>query len=164
MRLEGEGMEEDLTALALEDFFRLAVERGGLDLDEVTAKLKPEIADTLRQIAGFSFAEPQTRGEHGLEVTRGGASSSPVGSMGTKGIPAPGLCSVCGRLNQRSDRFCRSCGRKLNRPVRPLTVRDLVAEGRLSPEQAEEVESTLLFYQSNYTAGTRYSVYGCRCD
>ena len=150
--------------MAPEEFFRLAVERGGLDLVEVSVKLKPEVADTLRLIAASSFAESQTRGEIGPGVTRGEAGSLPVRSIGTKGIPAPGKCSACGRLSQRSERFCRNCRRELTEPELPLTIGDLVAEGRLSPEQAEEVESMLIFYQSSYMAGTRYSVYGDRGD
>ncbi len=153
-------MEEDLTALAPEAFFRLAVERGGLDLDEVIEGLKPEIADTLRLIAGSSHAGLYAPGERDLEVTRGRAGSSPTRSAGTKAISTPGACPACGRLNKHSDRYCRSCGRELSEAARPFTVEDLVADGRLSPEQAEEVENTLQFYQSNYTAGTRYSVFG----
>jgi hypothetical protein len=155
-------MEQDLAALAPEDFFRLAVERGGLDLYEVVEGLEPEVADTLWLVAGQVPQESQTRGERGLEVTRRGPDTLSTRAVGMKAIQAPNECPACGHQGQQNDRFCRNCGRELLETARPVTVESMVAAGRLSAEQAEKVRSTLRFYQSNYTAGTRYSVYGYR--
>ena len=153
-------MEEDLAALAPDAFFRLAVERGGLDLDEVVQGLKPEIADTLRLIAGGVPEAPQRRGGSRPEESRGLRSPTPRRSTGRKNLSTARVCPACGHEDQRPTRFCVKCGWDLREFTPPVTLDGLVAEGRLTPEQAAEVETALLFHQSHYTAGTRYSVFG----
>jgi hypothetical protein len=153
-------MEEDLTTLAPDAFFRLAVERGGLNLDEVVEGLKPEIADTLRRIASPVPEEPRTRGGSRPGMAGGLRAPTPRQSTGWKDLSTAGVCPACGFLNQRPERYCGNCGRDLQESAPPVTLAGLVAEGRLTPEQAAEVETTLLSYQSHYTAGTRYSVFG----
>ena len=49
-------MPEELTNLPPDEFFRLAVARGGLDLDEVAQELSPEVADALRSHRRFASA------------------------------------------------------------------------------------------------------------
>lgn len=139
-------MPEQLTDLPPEEFLQLAVARGGLDLDALAQGLGPEAARALFQIATSGPEEPVTR------------------SISRSAPPAPrpqATCSACGRINQLGDRFCRSCGRPLE-PSRPgpVTLDDLVEQGLLTPEQADEARAKLTFLQSHYTAGTRYSVFG----
>ena len=91
-------------------------------------------------------------------------------SMSKEGVtrsaePPPGrterVCPACGRLNQPGDNFCRTCGRPLAQPkLAPVTLDELVEQGRLTPEQADEARAKLAFLQSDYTAGTRYSIFG----
>jgi hypothetical protein len=71
------------------------------------------------------------------------------------------VCPACGRLNQPGDNYCRACGRPLARAASPpATLASLVARGHLSPEQAQAALDALAYLQSEYTAGTRYSVFG----
>jgi hypothetical protein len=137
-------MPEELTNLPPEEFLQLAVARGGLGLDALAQGLSPEAARALFQIAASGPEEPVTRG-----ITR----SAPTAPR------AQATCSACGRVNQPDDRFCRACGRPLAQP-QPTTLDDLVKQGHLTPEQADEARAKLAFLQSNYTAGTRYSVFG----
>ena len=153
-------MEEDLATLAPDAFFRLAVERGGLDLDEVVEGLKPEIAETLRLIASPVPEKPQSRGGSSLEVSRGVHGPTARRSTDRKDLSTARVCPACGLDNQRSARYCGNCGRVMEESTPPITLEGLVAEGRLTPEQAVEVETTLLFHRSHYAAGTRYSVFG----
>ena len=146
-------MTEDLTAQPPETFLRLAVELGGLDLEEVVQDLSPEAADALRRIAAPTPAGPATRGELGRSLA---SLLKPK-----KGEPPPGpICPSCGHVNQSRDRFCRNCGRPLAKPAPAITLQGTVDEGRLSPEQAQEAEDRIALYLSHYTAGTRYSVFG----
>lgn len=142
-------MSKDLTTLPPEDFLRLAVNRGGLDLDAVAEGLSPEAADALRRIAAPIPPPP------GSTVR-----SASVRSIKSDPAPARLKCPACGRLNRPRDRFCRRCGQQLDTPAPPVTLDDLVVQGRLTPEQAQELQSFILFHQSHYTAGTRYSVFG----
>jgi hypothetical protein len=137
-------MSEELTNLPPEQFLQLAVARGGLDLDALAQGLGPDAARALFQIATSGREEPATR-----SITRSVS-------------PAPrsqATCTACGRVNQPGDRFCRTCGRPLE-PAKPITLDDLVRQGLLSQEQADEARAKLTFLQSHYTAGTRYSVFG----
>jgi len=143
-------MPDDLTALPPEDFVRLAVARGGLDLDEVAGELSPAAAEVLRLIA--APAPPPTRGQS--------RSPEPMRSLDRGGFPPlpplPG-CDACGYTGRLGDRFCRQCGRPLGAPI---TLDDLVAHGQLTTEQARELRDVILHHQSHYLAGTRYSVFG----
>lgn len=146
-------MAEELTKLPPETFFRMATERGGLDLEDVIQDLSPQAADALRHIAASS-PPPTTapRSKDWPDATRSAAPPPPRPER---------ICSACGRLNQPRDNFCRTCGRPLDPPKpAPVTLDDLVKQGRLTAQQADEVRVKLDFLQSNYTAGTRYSVFG----
>ncbi len=167
---EEDMVSEDLTTLPPEDFFRLAVERGGLDLNEVAEGLSPEAAEALRLIAA-----PLQGGAMRSAPTHD-ATCSALPSEMTRSTPRhlPGppsqprlhpfaqfrQCLACGRANQPRDRFCRNCGRPLESVMPAVTLEDLVAQGRLAPEQAQELRETILSHQRYYTAGTRYGVFG----
>jgi hypothetical protein len=168
-------MTEDLSTLPPETFFRIAVERGGLDLEEVLAGLSPEAADALRHIAAPATPSPPsssrgaTRSASALEAGPPAIpdlqSESERSLRGSPDIPRPQRCSDCGHLSRPGDRFCRRCGHRLGeqQPDRTgsyVTLDDMVAQGRLTPEQAEEATSILVFHQHHYPAGTRYSIYG----
>lgn len=144
-------MSEELTHLSPETFFRLALERGGLDLEDVGKDLSPEVAAALRYIAASPPSSPRSL----RSMSKGGTTRS-ADPLPTR---AERVCTACGRLNQPQDRFCRTCGRPLERP-QPDTLDELVEQGHLTPEQADEARAKLTFLQSNYTAGTRYSVFG----
>ncbi len=149
-------MPEDLTTLPPEEFLRLAVERGGLDLDQVSERLSPQAAKALRFIA----ATPSTLLPDDAMRSKATRDLIPEPARGAhQPLPGP-RCRVCGRTNLPGDRFCRKCGRQLAQAAPALTLEDLVAQGGLTPEQAQELRETLLFHQSHYTAGTRYSVFG----
>jgi hypothetical protein len=66
---------------------------------------------------------------------------------------------VCDYLRKLGDRFSRR-GQPSGSPAAGLTLDDLVEEGQLTPVQAQELRETLVLHQSNYPAGTRYSVFG----
>jgi hypothetical protein len=150
-------MDQDLRTLPSEAFLRLAVERGGLDLEKVIEGLPPEVAEALRHIAAQASppANNATRSAPTRGVTR---SATDLVARSIDGPPPP-TCSACNRVNQPGDRFCRTCGRPLEQP-KPVTLDELTRQGRISPEQADDVRARLSFLQSSYTAGTRYSVFG----
>jgi hypothetical protein len=152
-------MGQDLSRLPPETFLWLAVEGGGLDLDEITRELSPEAADALRRIA--VSAQPPVGDIMRSAPTRGITHPVPGHAARSLDSQAPSECPACGRINQPGDSFCRTCGRNLDRSTPlPVTLNDLVEQGRLTPEQAQEAKSAILFHQSNYTAGTRYSIFG----
>jgi hypothetical protein len=147
-------MSEDLSNLPPEEFFQLAVERGGLDLEEVIQGLSREAGAALLSITAYS-PDSELRSFDLIRSgpTRGVSSLTPLRKKP--------VCGACGRVNRRRDNFCRSCGRRLDEVVPPPKTLDaLVSQGRLTTEQADEVKEKLLFLQSHYTAGTRYSVFG----
>jgi hypothetical protein len=152
-------MDQDLRTLPPETFLRLAVERGGLDLDEIALELSPEAADALKRIA--LSAQPPVGDLVRSVPTRSMTRSAPEQTLGSLEDLSPGECPACGRINQPGDSFCRACGRKLDQPASPpVTLNGLIEQGRLTPEQAQEASSAILFFQSHYTAGTRYSIFG----
>jgi hypothetical protein len=148
---------QDLAGLPPEAFFHLAVERGGLDLEAVIGELSPEAASALRQIA--APVVPATRG-----VSRSLVDVEPIGAARGMDVTVKSVdqrvCPSCGQLQQGDDRFCRHCGYQLNRSAAAVTLDDLVTQGRLSAEQADEALSAILLQQSHYPAGARYSVFG----
>jgi hypothetical protein len=159
-------MTEDISNLDPETFLRLALERGGLDLDTVLEGLTPEVAETLRLITTAAKPSPtpqQARSAKQPAVTRSALEVTEREWGGERGVAlgrqAP-RCPSCGRTAREGDRFCRQCGHRLDEPEAALTLDDLVAEGRLTTEQAEKIRRTILDYQRNYPAGTRYSVFG----
>ncbi len=123
-------MANDLSTLAPEEFLRLAVARGGLDLDLVIQRLDPQVALALRQIA-LPMSPPDR------SLTR----SAPTRSVGLGHQAAQNVKPV-------------------EEPAPTITLDDLVDQGRLTPEQAQQAQDTIFFHQSHYTAGTRYSVFG----
>ena len=131
-------MCEDLTALPPEDFLRLAVARGGLDLDEIGKELAPEVVETLRLIAAPA---PPPRG-----ALRSGA----VRSFEPDAQPAHSTYSA-GSHPRRPDDRPRDTA---------LTLDDLVAQGQLTPAHVQKVRDTILSLQSDYPAGARYSMFG----
>ena len=166
-------MTDNLTDLLPEEFLRLAVERGGIALEDVSKDLSPEAAEALRLIA-TSTPPPLPREtsrstssqKSAREIPRRTVSpdlpSTPEPSQPARPLRSPTLrhCSACGHANQPRDRFCRKCGRQLDQLAPAVTVNDLVVQGRLSPEQARELLETIAHHQSAYTAGTRYSIFG----
>ena len=149
-------MSDDLAMLPPETFFRLAVQRGGLDLDQVIQGLSPEAAAALRRIAAADLPLPTPDAVTRSAPTRGITRSEPGGLA----RPPQRTCPACGRASQPRDHFCRKCGQRLDEPSPPVTVDDLVAQGRLTPEQAQEAKAAILFQQQHYPAGTRYSIFG----
>jgi predicted Fe-S protein YdhL (DUF1289 family) len=157
-------MTEDLATMPPESFLRLAVQRGGLDLEELAAGLSPDAAEALRRIAGSANLAPPAEATRDLALPTAAKemprSAPPRRSAGARPAARERKCPACGRSNHLQDRFCRGCGRELDEPAPFVTLNDMVAQGQLTPEQAEEVVSTLLFHQSHYLAGTRYSIFG----
>jgi hypothetical protein len=149
-------MSDDLARLPPETFLQLAVQRGGLDLDTVIQGLSPEAAAALRRIAASDLPLATPDDVTRSAPTRGIARSEPGGSA----RPLQLTCLACGRASQPRDRFCRNCGQRLNEPSPPVTVDDLVAQGRLTHEQAQEAKAAILFHQQHYPAGTRSSIFG----
>jgi hypothetical protein len=164
---------DNLTDLLPEEFLRLAVERGGIALKDVSKDLSPEAAEALRLIAtspphplpsetsrsmgSQKMAQDIPPRTDSLDHTRTREPSQPAGPLRT---PNSRHCSACGHANQPRDRFCRKCGRPLEPLTPAVTVNDLVIQGKLSPEQAGALLDTIAHHQSSYTAGTRYSVFG----
>jgi hypothetical protein len=157
-------MTDDLTQLPPETFFRLAIERGGLDLDEVTGDLSPDAADALRLIA--QGAPGLLSGEPMRDTEKAAPTRAPMRSLGmgrdpeSEPKPRARRCPACDYVPRPGDRYCRQCGQRLDEPPAAVSLADLVAEGRLTTEQANEVERTIVDFQRNYPAGTRYSVFG----
>lgn len=152
-------MSEDLSTLPPEDFVRLAVERGGLDLDAVTRDLSPEAADALRLIA----APPPVSSSRDIAravPTRGASRSASSRAPGPSRHAGQEHCPSCGGTLHRDTRYCTHCGHKLKQFAPALTLDDLVAQNRLTPEQARKLKETIAYHQSHYAAGTRYSVFG----
>jgi len=158
-------MTEDLTELDPEVFFRLAIRRGGLDLDEAVEDLSPEVAKALRLIAAAMTGPPPPEPVRGMEQPAATRGPVRLAWQGTESEPAPKphelRCPACGRFAPHpGDRFCRQCGHRLREAATTVTLGDLVAEGRLTAEQADKAKRTILDFQKNYPAGTRYSVFG----
>jgi hypothetical protein len=160
----------DLTALPPETFFRLAIERGGLDLEEAVRGLGPEAAAALRHIATApasrsptsdapSPASPSVRAPE-AEVIRSLFHSGSGQEVRGKREPRRRHCPACGSPAPAGDRFCRRCGRDLAQPFPAITLDDLVQAEKITVEQAGELREKLQDWQQNYTAGTRYSVFG----
>lgn len=139
-------MSEDLRTQAPERFLRLAVERGGLELEEVKQNMPPQVARALELIAG----------SEGSGLTRSGLTS--------RGMPdsfnQPVSCAKCGHWNRPGEHRCRHCGEPLESETPQLTLDDLVAQGLLTAGQAQEAMEAIQSIQNHYTAGTRYSVFG----
>lgn len=172
----------DLTTLPPETFLRLALERGGLDLEEAIRGLSPEAATALRHIAAAPTHDeakeappPVTRSagpgqaEPGSEPTTDLArwavrQPPPSGEMrgmeATRDARPRRHCPACGLPAPGGERFCRRCGRDLTQPAPPITLDGMVQAEQLTAAQAEEVRQRLFDLQANYPAGARYSIFG----
>lgn len=161
----------DLTTLPPETFFRLAIERGGLDLEEVVRDLSPEAAAALRHIAGAPAARsltsdaspPRFRSAAApeREVTRSVSRSIPMWEVtATDEEVRPRPSSPRGLFRRLGDRLRRRSSRDLAQPAPAITLDEMVEAEQITPEQADELQEKLLDWQQNYAAGTRYSVFG----
>jgi hypothetical protein len=169
-KLGKEAAMSDLTALPPETFFRLAVERGGLDLEEAIRGLGPAAAAALRHIAAAPSPEssasdappPALRSADApeREVTRSLFHSAPIRDVGAARDARRRHCPACGLAVLASHRFCRRCGRDLAEPAPAITLDEMVAAEQITVEQADELREKLLGWQQDYAAGTRYSVFG----
>jgi hypothetical protein len=187
---EKEAAMTDLTTLPPETFLRLALERGGLDLEEAIRGLSPEAAAALRHIAAAPAPDgpkeappPRTRSAEPPPVTRSAApqpdepgdepmaeltrwaighSTRSGGMRGqeTRDARPRRHCPACGLPAPSGDRFCRRCGHDLTQAGPPITVDGMVAAQQLTAAQAAEVRRRLFDLQQNYPAGTRYSIFG----
>jgi hypothetical protein len=148
-------MSEDLTRLPPEEFLRLAVSRGGLELGEVSESLSPRAA---RALAWIAQSEDLTTASSRSRAVRKG-SSSPGPEVYRTIEPSPITCPSCGRAARTGNRYCTGCGRELQGDTTPITMEDLVQDGHLTPQEADEALAAILLHQSEYTAGTRYSIF-----
>lgn len=119
----------DLTELLPEHFFRLAIERGGLDLEEVIHDLSPEAAAALRHIAAAPVPDstakgvppPQTRSAAGpaldeaseepmSELTRGAVSRASRSAQRGASPSSPMRGGETTRDARPRQRTCPACG------------------------------------------------------
>ncbi len=162
----------DLTTLPPETFFRLAVERGGLDLEEAVRGLSPEAAAALRHIAAAPAAKsltsdlppPKLRsaGATEPEATRSVSRSIPMWELtATEEETRPRPSTICRFFHRIGDRLRRrSSSDDLAPPAPAITLDEMVEAEQITPAQADELRDQLLDWQQNYPAGTRYSVFG----
>lgn len=162
----------DLTTLPPETFFRLAVERGGLDLEEAVHGLSPEAAAALRHIAAApatksltsELSPPEWRSADAKEweVTRSASRSIPMWELtAVEEETPPRSSAICRFFHRIGDRLRpRSSSDDLLPPAPAITLDDMVDAEQITPEQADELRDLLLDWRQNYPAGTRYSVFG----
>ncbi len=162
----------DLTTLPPETFFRLAVERGGLDLEEAVRGLSPEAAAALRHIAAAPAAKsltsdlssPEFRSADAAEpeVTRSVSRAIPMWELtATEEETRPRPSAICRFFHRIGDRLPRrSSSDDLAPPAPAITLDDMVDAGQITPERADELRDILLDWRQNYPAGSRYSVFG----